>query len=597
MYYRNRQSIPLEPITSQPTAGILDSDPFSLGESNPVVSCTGTGNTSCLVYSTYGVWPDRRDCTAAKAVYPTTEQELLAAVAEGVKNGQKMRVVSKYSHSIPKLVCPGGNGAGLLISTRDYNKNIVVDTNARTATVDAGVLIKDIFDYVSSYGLAFPHSPYWDGLSISGVLGTGAHGSSTWGKGSCVYEYVIAMTMVVPASAEEGYAKVINLVSGVADGDLNAAKVSLGVLGVISRVTLQLEPQFKRKVSKVRTSDSDLETQIIVNANENEFGDITWFPSLKIAIYRQDNRVPVSTKGLGTNNFTGFQHQLAIIRATTRVLEEEDEADGDARHKCETSEVQLNILCLIGEGWTNNGFLFRGYPIVGYQNSIQTSGTCNIPIARNFACAWDPSAKGEFFFQTTFSVSFADIGSFIKDVKALVALNPDSLCTLGLYNGILIRYMKKSSGAYLGEIADSVDLDFTYYRSYDATKPRLYEDTMEEIEQMMIFKYNGKPHWGKNRPVAFVNSATLYPDLPKFLQVKDRLDPQGLFSNEWTDMVLNVGGAAARLQTFGPHCALEGLCICTDDSHCAPEAGYFCRPGLVWKDARVCRLSKSGVTS
>lgn len=35
-------------------------------------------------------------------------------------------------------------------------------------------------------------------------------------------------------------------------------------------------------------------------------------------------------------------------------------------------------------------------------------------------------------------------------------------------------------------------------------------------------------------------------------------------------------------------CALEGLCICPQDSHCATIEGYFCRPCKVFKDAGLC---------
>jgi L-gulonolactone oxidase len=246
---------------------------------------------------------------AADVVYPTTEEEIVAAVATAVKNNQKIKVATKYSHSFPRFACPGSS-SGVIISTKDYSSIVSVDTSAMTVTAQSGILMRVLTFAIADSNLALPYSPYWDALTLGGVLATGAHGSSHFGKGSAVHEYVVGVRVVVPANASEGYAKVVTF--NVQDEDLNAVKVSLGVLGVISTVTLQLQPAFKRNLTLEVCDDAGLEDKILEIANTVEFGDVTWFASTHQVIYRIDHRVPNSTLGDGVNRFFGFQPLLGL---------------------------------------------------------------------------------------------------------------------------------------------------------------------------------------------------------------------------------------------------------------------------------------------
>ena len=81
------------------------------------------------------------------------------------------------------------------------------------------------------------------------------------------------------------------------------------------------------------------------------------------------------------------------------------------------------------------------------------------------------------------------------------------------------------------------------------------------------------------------------PNFYKFLEVKNKLDPKMMFSSEWSDEIL-FGREGLKYDG----CALEGNCVCSEDRHCSPSKGYFCRQGLVYTQARVCRFSSAKVS-
>ncbi|MED6173271.1 putative L-gulonolactone oxidase 6 [Stylosanthes scabra] len=552
------------------------------------VKCTSY-NTDCTVTNSIGIFPDRTICQAGEVKYPTTEEDLISIVAIATKNNRKMKATTRYSHSVPKLACPDGKD-GLLISTNNLNKVLKIDADARTITVESGVTLRQIINEAAGAGLALPYTPYWWGITIGGLMATGAHGSTLWGKGSAVHEYVTEIRIVSPAGAEDRYAKVRLLTESHGDDDqhLNAARVSLGVLGVISQVTLKLEPMFKRSVTYLTKDDKDLGEELISFGREHEFADVTWYPSQKKAVYRVDDRVPVETSGDGLYNFIPFRPTLEAELFVVRSAEEAQEKIGDANGKCLGAKLITAILAGLGYGLTDNTGVFLGYPTVGFSNRMQSSGTCLDSKKGGLiktACPWDPRIKGEFYHQTAFSVPLTVVKDFIKDVQSLVELEPHALCGLEINNGILMRYVTASS-AYLGKTEEAVDFDITYYRSKDPMKPRLYEDIIEEIEQIGLFKYGGLPHWGKNRNVGFIGAINKYGNSDKFIEVKQEYDSRGLFSSEWTDQVLGIKKVGLSIVKEG--CALEGLCICSKDSHCAPNKGYFCRPGRIYNQARVC---------
>ncbi|CAL4888439.1 unnamed protein product [Urochloa decumbens] len=568
----------------------------------PPVRCSGGGGggggASCVLSNAYGAWSsDRADCPVSAVAYPTSEQEVVAAVARASAAGARVKVVSGFAHTIPKLACPGGGGNGtttLLISTARLAA-VEVDAVARTVTADAGAPLRAVIDAAEARGLSLVAAPYWEGVSVGGLVSTGSHGSSWWGRGGAVHDHVVGLRLVAPAGEADGWATVLPLRRG--DELFPATLVSLGLLGVITKITLQLEPRFKRSITYEYRDDSTFQDDFATHAARHEFADITWYPSQHTAVYRVDDRAPLNASGDGVNDFIGFQPTAIAVTVALRAVETSLERSRNAKGRCAVAAVEGAAKRLVGNGLKNNGVLFTGYPVVGYQGKMQTSGSCAHSAASDLlrACGWDPRFRGLFFYESTAMFSPpARFRDFILDVKRLRDLaGADSLCGVDVYNGLLVRFVKGSvaaaAAAHLGSPEDSVVVDFNYYRASDPAAPRLGEDVWEEVEQMAFVKHGARPHWAKNRLVAFAGVRGKYPRWAEFEAAKRRLDPRGLFDSPWSDEVV---GGAEKVEK-GDGCALDGRCVCSEDRHCSPGQGYYCRPGLVFTEARVCRYSVS----
>lgn len=110
---------------------------------DPVRCASAKSNSNCTVTNSYGAFPDRSTCRVGEVVFPRSEEEVVSAVAAATKAGRKMKVVTRYSHSIPKLVCPDGDD-GLLISTKSLNRVLKVDAGSMTMIVQGGVTLRQV---------------------------------------------------------------------------------------------------------------------------------------------------------------------------------------------------------------------------------------------------------------------------------------------------------------------------------------------------------------------------------------------------------------------------------------------------------------------
>ncbi|GAB3904063.1 FAD-binding protein [Larkinella knui] len=125
------------------------------------------------------------------------------------------------------------------VSLVEMNQVPELDPKAKTVTVDANMKYGHLATYLDSKGFALHNLASLPHISIAGACATATHGSGV--KNGNLATAVTAMEIVL-ASGE------VRTLSRAKDGEaFRAAVVHLGGLGVVTRITLAIQPTFQMR--------------------------------------------------------------------------------------------------------------------------------------------------------------------------------------------------------------------------------------------------------------------------------------------------------------------------------------------------------------
>jgi FAD/FMN-containing dehydrogenase len=171
-------------------------------------------------------WVGNQSFIARHKAEPSSEDELAALVHEASSLNLPIRVAGA-GHSFTPVVVT----SGLLLSLKNIQGLVSADLDRKRVVVRAGTGIGDIGQELKRIGLSLANQGDIDTQAIAGALSTGTHGTGI--ELGCLSSQMVGMRLVQPDGS------ILEI-----DGDrdtatMAAAQVSIGMLGVISTITLQ----------------------------------------------------------------------------------------------------------------------------------------------------------------------------------------------------------------------------------------------------------------------------------------------------------------------------------------------------------------------
>ncbi|WP_439131089.1 D-arabinono-1,4-lactone oxidase [Polaribacter sp.] len=400
----------------------------------------------------------------------TTEEELQEVVA----NNEKIRFFGSKQSSADIAA-----GTDVLIDMTSYNKIVSYDYNAKTITVQSGLILSELLEAVASVGWCIPCLPDINTITIGGALATGTHGTS----GKLLSEYMIECKLVLADGSVKTVTKDDEL--------MDALRVSLGMLGVMSTITFQCEPEYILHVKEKPENDKEWLPKIKSRLKEHDFLRILWLPHTDTGYVITGDKIDPN-KEVVENKGPGY---LKHRRTVSKILYKYS-------HKFPWITSIANKI--IAKAFFNSEKEHKGSL---YQATVTKSRGSTLELAE-WTIALDK-------FPQVFEELKTEINKWSN--KSFIHIPMD------------VRFVyKDNSWLSYAYKQDTVTMGCV---SRNAATADTYE-AFKSVEKIFL-KHGGRPHWGKRFAAKDAQLAKIYPKWEDFKEVRQKLDPTNKFLNPY----------------------------------------------------------------
>jgi hypothetical protein len=213
-------------------------------------------------------WARIASCRAQFVCTPQTVEDLIAAVVEAHARGQRVRVVASgfsWSPLVP-------SDDTLIFCERLDRVTVDPSDPARPAVwAEAGVTNRQLNRELERFGLCMPWNVVLENVRVAGIASTGTHGT---GRATATVGDLVEAFEVVDC---EGRLRVLSEETVGAEV-MSAARLGLGLFGVIARVRLRVVPTYR-----VRQADERIDARAVFGRLEeliraHDSVELYWFP-------------------------------------------------------------------------------------------------------------------------------------------------------------------------------------------------------------------------------------------------------------------------------------------------------------------------------
>ncbi|MEU9233168.1 D-arabinono-1,4-lactone oxidase [Streptomyces subrutilus] len=423
-------------------------------------------------------WAGNVTATPVRTVTPASVGELQEAVRRAAEQGLRVKAVGT-GHSFTAAAATDG----VLVRPQALAGIRSIDRAAGTVTVAAGTVLKDLNVALAKEGLSLTNMGDIMEQTVSGAVGTGTHGT---GRDSASLAAQIRGLELVTADgglltcSEKENPEVFA-----------AARIGIGALGIVTSLTFAVEPVFFLTAREEPMGFDRVTAEFDQHFAENEHFEFYWFPHTGNCNTKRNNR---------------SQGPAAPPGPVSAWIEDELLSNGVFQAVNSLGRAVPATIPAIARV-ASRALSARTYTDIPYK--VFTS------------------PRRVRFVEMEYALPRGQVVGALRELRAMVDRS-------GLRVSFPVEVRTAPADDITLSTASGRETAYIAVHMYRGTPYQAYFTAAERI----FTAHGGRPHWGKVHTRDAEYFAGVYPRFAEFTALRDRLDPDRVFGNDYLRRIL-----------------------------------------------------------